>query len=276
MSIKKVLLSKKISNTIYDIFPKTSADVVVYGETTVASELAKFANDLKNVYTKSDTDTAITTSANNLYNKIMGITEEDGATVTEAYDTLKEVAAWIEEHGDVATGFTTDISALKTAVGDADSGLVKGLADANAAIASNDSDIEDLQNAVNALETALGDANSGLTKRVADLESTVGNADSGLVKNVTDLQTKVESLIEVGGTKVEKSEINGNVKVDGVEVNVYTHPETHDASMIVEDDTHKFVTAAEKAQYAAAAAVVLVTSQDEIDNERDLYMVELI
>jgi hypothetical protein len=46
MSIKKVLLSKKINNVIYDIFPKTSADIVTYGESTVAEALANFATGL--------------------------------------------------------------------------------------------------------------------------------------------------------------------------------------------------------------------------------------
>lgn len=282
MAIKKVLLSKKIDGVIYDIFPKTSADVVTYGESTVAATLAQFATDLSNVYTKTDADSAIKASSDALYNKIMGITAEDGTTVDEAFDTLKEVAAWIKEHeGDIVAGFTTDINALKTAVGVAPaegvegSGLLKAMADVQAAVASNDEDIADLDEAVTALETAVGDANSGLVKAMADaqaaitaLQTTVGDENSGLVKRVADLEA-------VGSTKVEASETNGNIKVDGEEVVVYTHPETHAATMIVEDDDHQFVTAAEKSTFANAAAVVLVASQDEVANEKDLYMVEI-
>ena len=257
MAIKKVLLSKKIDNVIYDIFPKTSADVVTYGESTVAAALAEFATGLADVYTKTETDEAIKTSADELYNKIMGITAEDGATVNEAYDTLKEVATWIEEHGEVAAGLVTDITALKTAVGDAESGLVKAVADLQTAMEDNDADIADLQAAVTALETAVGDAESGLVKAVADHE------------------TRIAALEAKEPTKVEASETNGNIVVDGEEVTVYTHPDTHPATMIVEDDEHQFVTAAEKASIANAAAVVVVASQDEIVNETDLYMVEL-
>ena len=276
MAIKKVLLSKKISGVIYDIFPKTSADVVAYGESTVAAALAEFATGLANVYTKSESDAAIKASADALYNKIMGITEEEGSTVAEAYDTLKEVAAWIDEHGEVAAAFTTDIAALKTAVGVAPaegvegSGLLKAMADAQAAIESNNGDIEELQTAVDNLEVAVGDANSGLVKQVADLETavdtletTVGDENSGLVKQVADLEKNM--------TVVEESETNGNVKVNGEEVTVYTHPETHAATMIVEDDDHQFVNAAEKATIAGAAAINLVSSQDDITNETDLY-----
>lgn len=282
MAIKKVLLSKKINNVIYDIFPKTSADVVTYGESTVAATLEQLAQDLAGVYTKTDADAAIKASSDALYNKIMGITAEDGTTVDEAFDTLKEVAAWISEHeGDIAAGFATDIAALKTAVGVAPaegvegSGLLKAMADVQAAVEANDGDIADLDEAVTALETAVGDANSGLVKAMAEaqaaitaLQTTVGDENSGLVKRVTDLEA-------IEPTKVEASETNGNIKVDGEEVVVYTHPETHAATMIVEDDDHQFVTAAEKATFANAAAVVLVASQEEVANERDLYMVEI-
>lgn len=287
MAIKKVLLSKKINNVVYDIFPKTSAEVVVYGESTVAATLAQFAQDL--LTAKSDTEAAIQAESTALYNKIMGITEEDGATVTEAYDTLKEVAKWIDEHGEVAAAFTTDIAALKTAVGDENSGLVKGLADAVAAIESNDGEIADLQTAVEALETAVGDANSGLVKAMADaqaaiqaLQGTVGDENSGLVKDVADLKAadvtlgnRIKALEDVGSTKVEASETNGNIKVDGQEVVVYTHPATHGADEIVETEAKQFVSAQEKATYAARAQVLLVSSQDEVTDENNLYMVEL-
>lgn len=295
MAIKKVLLSKKISNTIYEIFPKTSADVVVYGESTVAATLAQFATDLADRYTKAETDTAIQAESTALYNKIMGITAEDGATVTEAYDTLKEVAAWIDEHGDVAAAFTTDIAALKEAVGVAPaegvegSGLLKAMADAQAAIAANDEDITDLQTAVDALEVAVGDANSGLVKAMADAQAAItalqedvedhetrlGAVETTLNDETNGLVAKVAALEAVGSTKVEASETNGNIKVDGEEVVVYTHPETHEAAMIVESEEKQFVTAAQKDIINNAAAVVLVSSQDEVVNENNLYMVEI-
>ena len=119
-----------------------------------------------------------------LYNKIMGITAEDGATVNEAYDTLKEVAEYLTAHGDVVQGFTTDIAGLK--------------------------------------------------------------------QTVETLQT--------GMTKVEKSDTNGNVKVDGAEVVVYQHPATHPASMITDTADKVMMTAAERQKLggvtAGASAIV--------------------
>ena len=66
-----------------------------------------------------------------------------------------------------------DIAALKTTVGDEDSGLVKQ---------------------VNDLDTTVGDADAGLVKDVNDLKTTVGDSVSGLVKDVTDLQSDVSDL----------------------------------------------------------------------------------
>jgi hypothetical protein len=211
MAIKKVLLTRKVNNILYSLYPKTTAEVVCYGDTNVAKALADLADEFKNYYTSSSTDDAIKTAVDNLYNKIMGITAEDGTSVNEAYDTLKEVATWINEHGDIAAGFATDISNLKT---------------------------------------------------------TVGDDSSGLVKDVTDLKN-------VGATKVEASSTNGNIKINGVETQVYQHPMTHSAAMIDETTDKKFVTKDEKEIINNAAAVKLISSESEVVNDRDFYMIEL-
>lgn len=52
-------------------------------------------------------------------------------------------------------------------------------------------------------------------------------------------------------TKVEKSTTNGNVKINGTDTVVYTHPSTHEASMITQDATHRFATDTEKAAWNA-------------------------
>lgn len=52
-------------------------------------------------------------------------------------------------------------------------------------------------------------------------------------------------------TKVEKSTTNGNVKINGTDTVVYTHPSTHEASMITQDATHRFATDIEKAAWNA-------------------------
>jgi chromosome segregation ATPase len=205
----------------------------------------------------------------------MGITDEDGTSVKEAYDTLKEVANWIDNHGEVAAAFTNDIAALKTAVGNEESGLIKAVADLQASMEDADMEITQLQTAVQALESAINDAEAGLAKRVEELESTVDDMVELISDGETGLMSRVQKL-EAKATNVTASETNGNIMVDGEEVTVYTHPETHSADMIVENDNRQFVTAAEKATFAAAAAITLVSSQEEVVNEKDLYMVEIV
>lgn len=47
-------------------------------------------------------------------------------------------------------------------------------------------------------------------------------------------------------TNTAKSDTNGNIKINGSETTVYTHPSSHPATMITEDSTHRFMTDAER------------------------------
>ena len=87
--------------------------------------------------------------------------------IPELYDYLKNAESG--EGADI-TALETAVEALETAVGDAEAGLVKDVAD---------------------LETAVGDAEAGLVKDVADLETAVGDAEAGLVKDVDDIQASI-------------------------------------------------------------------------------------
>ena len=91
----KMKASEFIKNCL--LYTSSHVDNVIYEEGGQQKALsAKLAEIIAAVALKADS-TAVTAdikAANDaLYNKIMGITAEDGATVNEAYDTLKEVAA---------------------------------------------------------------------------------------------------------------------------------------------------------------------------------------
>lgn len=182
-NMKKAVFQQEINGVLFDLLALTHVDNVIYEQAdgTKIALSEKLAEIVAAVALKADTATVtadIKAANDALYNKIMGITAEDGATVDEAYDTLKEVAAYLKDHGDVVQGFTTDIAGLKTAV-------------------------ENLQN---------------------------------------------------GLTKVEKSDTNGNIKVNGAEVPVYAHPATHPASMIEDTAEKVMMTAAERTKLAGVAA----------------------
>lgn len=104
MATKNAILKAKIEGEIVDIMVKTGADNVMVpdgdGETTLAAKLAEIAESTASGITSSQADEKISTAINNLI---------DGAPAT--YDTLKEIADYIETHEEAAT-------ALQAAIGD--------------------------------------------------------------------------------------------------------------------------------------------------------------
>lgn len=109
MDIKQFLFRSNIKGVLHEVMAVSdTTNVRVYktdgSYTMLSDELTKLAN-------------SITTANDELYNKIMGFTDSD-KTIDEAYDTLKEVAAYLEEHGDVVTGFTNAIADLQNKVGE--------------------------------------------------------------------------------------------------------------------------------------------------------------
>lgn len=114
-----------------------------------------------------------------------------------SYDTLKEISDWISGHTTDAATMNSDINALKTTVGDADSGLVKDTAD---------------------LKAAVGDATKGLTKDVADLKKDLDANDSTSFKfttnqhlaNLDNEQTAQNEKITALETKVGTKHIEGS------------------------------------------------------------------
>ncbi len=111
--------------------------------------------------------------------QISGLTDFASNTTAKASEVNENFAA-------VKTAVNdndTRITANKSAIGDANSGLVKGVADNKAAIGDENSG---LVKDVAANKTAIGDANSGLVKDVATNATAIGDASSGLVKGVAD------------------------------------------------------------------------------------------
>ncbi len=83
------------------------------------------------------------------------------------------------------------------------------------------------------------------TLALGETSSTAYRGDRG--KTAYDHSQKAHARPDA--TKTEDSETNGNIKINGAEVNVYTHPSNHPASMITQDTTHRFVTDSEKVSW---------------------------
>lgn len=109
MSVKKVLLKKKVSSTVYDIYAQTSSDIVVFtpaGEDPVDSDVQ---TELRNLIALVGS----TSVASQISTAIAAVVD----SAPETFDTLKEIADWITDDSTGAAKMASDISALQTLVG---------------------------------------------------------------------------------------------------------------------------------------------------------------
>lgn len=82
------------------------------------------------------------------------------------------------------------------------------------------------------------------------------------ITGVTPVDDRENWILMVKGSSlsVEESSINGNILVDEAELVIYQHPASHNASMVVEDANHRFITDVEKIRWNDTY------TQSEVDN----------
>jgi len=150
-----------------------------------------------------------------------------------AYDTLKEVSDWISSHKTDAAAMNSAILALEAVLagigGEGEKPTVVAyVADAIAALKIGDyakaADLTALAARVTAAEgkldtlTGADTAAGSVAKALKDAKAYTDEKDTAMGARVTALEGK--------STNVAASETNGNIKVDGQEVTVYTLPDT--------------------------------------------------
>lgn len=168
-----------------------------YDDTKVKEDIAKNATAIAGV--KEDVDAFL-----------------NAADVGDAaVDTLKEIQEYITTHGAAADEMVKNIAANKKAIEEeaataraAEKANATGVSEAKTAAATAQSDV---------------DAIKADYLKAADKTTLQGNIDA-VSSRVKDIEDK---NVSDGATKVEKSDTNGNIKIDGVETVVYTHPEKH-------------------------------------------------
>lgn len=162
MAKVNAILQMKIDGALKDVWVQTGADLVIVDESTqetLAARLTQLAADINTAVAGGLTESQVQTMIDTEVNALI-----DGAP--ETYNTLKEIATYIDEHEDVVTS-------LNAAIG-------------------NKVDKED---------------GKGLS-----------------TNDFTDaLLAKLNGIAE-GATKVEKSNTNGSIKINGTDTVVYTHP----------------------------------------------------
>lgn len=115
-NIKSAIMKAKLEGILYEILVKTNCDNVVFNkegaEVTLTSYLAEIMATIATLDTTAAREAAVTALKQEML----------GDTPVEAYNTFTELAAYIEEHKDVATALTAaigekaDASALTDAV----------------------------------------------------------------------------------------------------------------------------------------------------------------
>lgn len=103
-----------------------------------------------------------------------------------------------------------EIDALQTAVGDANSGLVKGLADANGAIDAVEGRMDTAEGEIDALQGVVGDSESGLVKNVAALQTLTGEHSGTLTSYGSRIGANETAVAEL------RSAVAGGVHFKGV------------------------------------------------------------
>lgn len=73
-------------------------------------------------------------------------------------------------------------------------------------------DDTEIKEEISALETAIGDAESGLIKSVNDNTSAIGDAESGLTKSVNDNTSAIGDLEDAIGDEETADSILGRIK----------------------------------------------------------------
>ena len=164
---------------------------------TVPSKVSELTND-SNYQTAEQVNSIVTTEIA----KVVADAPED-------FDTLKEMSDWIAGHEDDASAMNSAISDNKTAItalqiGKADKSEIPTTV-AELTDSSDYAKITDLHSHTNKIVL------DGITStKVSNWDAAKAHADSAHAR--TD------------ATKVEKSSTNGNIKINGTETTVYTHP----------------------------------------------------
>lgn len=187
--IKKTLLKKQIAGQVVGLYPQTSADIVMYGESsTVADELAKLIAKMGDG--EGSVSEEIKAAVEQAKKDLLGL-DETNTQINEAYDTLREVAEWIESDTTGAAKIAKDVADVTKIVNgdpadDEDTGLVGAVAG--------------LKDELDAEETGV---KARLTAAEADIDAVeqVLNGDPE-DENDTGLVGKVNSLV-VGSTQIQ-------------------------------------------------------------------------
>lgn len=234
----------KADTTALDAYLKTDAAETTYAKKSDVAEVTTTATDAKNAAdaAKNAADAATATANANktaIGDAESGLTKDvaDAKAAAAAADTKAAGAATAAETAKSAADAAAETAnANKTAIGDAESGLTKGVADAKAAAAAaqgtadqNKTDLTALTGRVSANETSI----SGINDKVGDGDlSTKATTIVGAINEINnDVYRKVQTY-----TKAEVNTEIGKIQAGNVDLKGYIKETTYEAGMAKKAD----------------------------------------
>lgn len=286
---KNVLLQMKLNGVVEQILPRTIADLVMVSETeTLSARLEALGGGIDSLITPAQVDEKISAATANM------ATDEELAeavkSITDVYATDEEVAAAIKE--------VTDVMATDTELADAIAPLATkeqvaaDIATATTDMATNASVNAAVSDAIDALIDGAPETYNTL-KEIADYIASDGEAAAAMTELIATKVDKVEGMglsandftdallakldaISDDANKVEASETNGNIKVDGEEVVVYTHPAVNHIPEGGAEGQHLAWSAAGEAKWADMPEYILSGTEAPAELEEGQLYVQLL
>jgi len=242
--IKSVIIQKKLAGVLHDLNVRTDGENVIMPG---AKTLIQYFSDY---LTGTQVNSAISTAISNLIN---------GAP--NAFDTLKEIADWIEEHEDLYLALVAAID---------------GKVDKVTGYGLSKNDLTDtLLTKLNGIE-----AGANNYTHPANHAPSIITQDS-TNRFVTDAQIAAWNAAAGGMSALDLADATTDglmskedwTKLDGIEAgaNNYTHPANHAPSIITQDTNNRFVTDAEKVAWNAAGRILSGTTAPLDLTDKDLF-----
>ena len=238
-------IDKKVDKTTYDAKVATleSADTTLQGNINAEAQARKDADDAQ-VARIATLEGQITGLSGAMH--FEGVKEAIPADVS-GYEAGDVIIVGEKEYVFNGTAFVEfgDVSAEgeriaslegivgKAAEGDTPAtGLVKGVADNASAISAEKTRAEGAEAALSGRLDTL----EAIDHNAYALKTAVAADKTELQNNINAVSARVKTIedknISDGANKVEASTTNGNIKIDGVETVVYTHPAAHAISEV--------------------------------------------
>ena len=193
MAAKNVILRKKISNVVYDLYPKSIADQIVVGinnetEESLATRLVSLASDIASKVPEQ-------LSQNQTFTQWKASVDAALQSDNINFDTLQEIVDWVEGHEDL---YQTLITAFNT---------TKSLAEANeTAIGVLNGDV----NTAGSVAKAVNDAVSPVSAKA--------NANEAAITVLNGNNTTAGSVAKAVKDAVDPVSAKADANEDAIEV----------------------------------------------------------